>query len=76
MSSEYGFPISGPTLTFQSLSQVKDGSKEKEEKNDVGLDFSKLTLIRVLKCFNFTSTSQPTRGSGKVNRAKGRCGPV
>jgi hypothetical protein len=34
VSSEYGFPISGPTLTFQSLSQVKDGSKEKEEKND------------------------------------------
>jgi hypothetical protein len=63
-------------VPFSFVLRETEKEKEKEEKNDVGLDFSKLTLIRVLKCFNFTSTSQPTRGSGKVNRAKGRCGPV
>jgi hypothetical protein len=33
--------------------------------SDVGLCFSKPTLIRVLKCFNLPSSPPPTRGSGK-----------
>jgi hypothetical protein len=34
-------------------------------------------LIRVLKCFNISSSPVPTRGSGKeMLIGKGGCGPV
>jgi hypothetical protein len=32
---------------------------------DAGLNFSKSTLIRVLKCHNLPSSPPPTRASGK-----------
>jgi hypothetical protein len=41
----------------------------------VGFGFSKPTLIRVLKCFNFLS-SPLTRGRGMRFIVKGDCGPV
>jgi hypothetical protein len=41
----------------------------------VSLDFSKPTLIRVLKCFNLLSSPPPTRGSGK-DRLVGQKGDV
>jgi phenylalanyl-tRNA synthetase beta subunit len=45
-------------------------------RTSVGLDFSKPTLIRVLKRFSFPSTP-PTRGWGKERLlGKGDCGPV
>jgi hypothetical protein len=43
----------------------------------VGLDFSKPTLISVLKCFNLPSSPPPTRGNGKERLIEQRgCGPV
>jgi hypothetical protein len=33
--------------------------------DSVGLYFSKLTLVSVLKCFNLPYSPSPTRGSGK-----------
>jgi hypothetical protein len=43
----------------------------------VGLEFSKPSSIRVLKCFNLPSSPPATRGSGKERLIGNRgCGPV
>jgi hypothetical protein len=68
------------TVLFILTSQAsigRIGYLEKKQPENVGLDFSRPTLIRVLKCFNIPSSPPPSRGSGKERLTGQRgCGLV